>query len=829
VEFSLGKNKGFNVIHQNIRSLRQNFDFFISELTEMENSPEVIILTEIWINSNESSLYNIQGYNKYFKCNDDYRAGGVAVYIKNSIEVINHVTEQFHTADVIGIRFRVLEQSFTLFACYRILKCSREVFVDELENLLITKGVSKNSNNVLFIGDLNINLLESSNFVDNYKILMASNGFECLVNEPTRVTTDSATCIDHVFSRVSDKSRVTVETEVRHVGITDHSLCSVSVSVAGRGEAGVDGERRHSSASATPVSYRIDYALLSQNLDSADWESVYKQSSATSAFDSFFAIFRSSLENSKVKISTKNHFKKLKPWINDFICMKIRIRNKIYLKLRKHPNNVKLRNYYLKFRNKLQDKIREVKQLYYKNKFKNCDGNSKATWRVINEITGQKSQNINVISLEINKESVSDPCLVSEEFNNYFLKVVDALKIDQPKPDNFSSLKFKELFKTKFQPNSMFLDPVTPDDICKIINTLKSGTSPGIDGINSLVIKKTSKNIAKILCFIINLSLEKGEFPEKLKEAVVIPIFKSGLKNVCSNYRPISLLSVFSKIFEKVMKIKLISFLEKNNFFSDCQFGFREGMNTEHALQNFMTNVYDGLNKGKGVSGLFLDIKKAFDTVDHGILLQKLYISGIRGVSYNWFKSYLVERKQCVKIGNKYSGMQNIRCGVPQGSVLGAILFLVYINDLCNAAFKGKLTSFADDTALCYVENDWLTIEQNINNDLDALQWWFTENHMLLSPEKTKYINFNLRKEINFGNLIVYKCINCLCGKDKCNMIPCSLIEKVKCIKYLGIMVDSEVNWKTHISNLKLKLNGVLRYFYFLNNIKNFVFFSCSK
>uniref|UniRef100_A0A1B6LTK9 Reverse transcriptase domain-containing protein n=2 Tax=Graphocephala atropunctata TaxID=36148 RepID=A0A1B6LTK9_9HEMI len=231
-----------------------------------------------------------------------------------------------------------------------------------------------------------------------------------------------------------------------------------------------------------------------------------------------------------------------------------------------------------------------------------------------------------------------------------------------------------------------------------------------------------------------------------------------------------------------------------------------------------MDDVYNGLNIGKKVSGIFLDIKKAFDTVDHEILLNKLFDCGVRGNVYLWFQSYLTNRKQSVRINNTFSALGPINSGVPQGSVLGSILFLIYINDLCNANLVGKITSFADDTALCYVKDNWQDIEQSMTSDLKALQWWFTKNNMLLSPEKTKFINFGLKNDTVFSNKIMYKCIECLCKNTQCNS-QCAVINQTDNIKYLGLILDKEISWKKHITLLKNKLNSTLRYFYFLRRI----------
>lgn len=304
-----------------------------------------------------------------------------------------------------------------------------------------------------------------------------------------------------------------------------------------------------------------------------------------------------------------------------------------------------------------------------------------------------------------------------------------------------------------------------------------------------------------------------------MKEAIVIPIHKKDSKLIPQNYRPVSLVITFSKILEKLMKKRLLSFLDKISYISLRQFGFQSGTNTEKALLHYVSTVYEGINKGKCVSGLFLDISKAFDTVNHKILLSKLYRAGIRGIVLDWFKSYLNERTQIVRVNGVCSDRINIKHGVPQGTVLGPVLFLVYINDLCQGNFKGHLTSFADDTALCYVEGNWEDVLKSLNSDLKMLKWWFLKNYMVLSVEKTSYMNFSLRGiPNNFEGLVKYRCSKCLIADSECESL-CSIIKYNQCVKYLGVFLDQGLNWKQHISDLKLKLNKTLRIFYFMQNL----------
>lgn len=303
---------------------------------------------------------------------------------------------------------------------------------------------------------------------------------------------------------------------------------------------------------------------------------------------------------------------------------------------------------------------------------------------------------------------------------------------------------------------------------------------------------------------VINLCLTEGVFPESLKTAVVIPIFKKGDSLDPNCYRPISLLTVPSKIFEKIIKTRLVTFMETNNIISRNQFGFRKGLSTEDALVNFMTPVYEHMNNGNKVGALLIDITKAFDTVNHNILLHKMYCMGIRGTSYSLIKSYLRERTQMVKIQNEFSSEIHLNVGVPQGSVIGPILFLFYIESIFKINLHGEITAFADDMALVYNGPSFRHVSSYIESVLQTLRKWFTVHEMVLS-DKTKIMYFDLTGNIPYAPPIIYHGLKC----DSNNLIcdnSCIVINVVNDFKYLGIILDSKLNWKEHVENLKRSL-----------------------
>ena len=284
-----------------------------------------------------------------------------------------------------------------------------------------------------------------------------------------------------------------------------------------------------------------------------------------------------------------------------------------------------------------------------------------------------------------------------------------------------------------------------------------------------------------------------GVFPSVLKTAKVVPVFKKDSKLNYSNYRPISLLSSIEKILEKLMYKRLYAFLDYNNIIYDLQFGFRQQYSTSHALINITENIRKALDDGNIGCGVFVDLQKAFDTVDHQILLAKLNHYGIRGVSNDWFKSYLSNRNQYVSINGYESGLAAINCGVPQGSVLGPLLFLLYINDLNQAIKFCKVHHFADDTNLLCLSNSIKKLSKLVNADLKHLLNWLNANKISLNVKKTEMIIVKSKQKKLEGDLKIK-----LCGK---RLYP------TESVKYLGVKIDANLTWQHHVNDLSTKLN----------------------
>ncbi|MDV3196382.1 MAG: reverse transcriptase family protein, partial [Candidatus Phytoplasma stylosanthis] len=369
---------------------------------------------------------------------------------------------------------------------------------------------------------------------------------------------------------------------------------------------------------------------------------------------------------------------------------------------------------------------------------------SQASWKVIKNELGmntKKKSDFTEAGLLLDGAIVKDPKVIPEYFNDHYLNICKKLKI-QSSPE-----KAVNRCKTRINPESLSFDfrEVTVNEILKIIQSLPNKKATGWDEIPVTLIKECKDYIAMPICTLINQSLFTGDFPSKLKISVVRPIYKKGDKNLIENYRPVSLLPVFSKIFEKAVNIQLQEYLQKNKLITESQHGFRKSHSTNSALISLTDNIYRAWDRSQTTAAICCDLSKAFDCVDHDILLKKLEVYGIRGYSLKWFRSYLTERMQKTSLiidsriyESKYD---NVRSGVPQGSILGPALFVVYANDL-PMNIKAEIVMFADDTTALVKGNSTGRIEFIVETTIKDLEHWFKVNGLLLNADKTNIIHF---------------------------------------------------------------------------------------
>ena len=345
--------------------------------------------------------------------------------------------------------------------------------------------------------------------------------------------------------------------------------------------------------------------------------------------------------------------------------------------------------------------------------------------------------------LLINNKRIDNALLIANEFNRYFVSVGQTLDANQA-PTSVNPINF-------LQPNpcSMVFNHIEETEVATIINSFKN-SSPGCDGIPATIVKRTINLHNKTLTHNINHAFYNGVFPKELKMTKVIPVYKSGSTMELNNYRPISVLNTFSKVFERLMDDRLTKFLDKYNVLYQNQFGFGQRHSTHHALIASVDKITKSLDNGDIVIGVFLDLKKAFDTVNNKILLKRLYHYGIRRNLNKWFESYLADRSQYVLFNGKTFDTRNVNYGVPQGSILGPLLFILYINDLSNVSDILLYVLFADDTNVFLNGKDIKIILNTMQLEPTKLYNWLLANKLTLNISKTHFMVFHRAKHKNF-------------------------------------------------------------------------------
>ena len=406
------------------------------------------------------------------------------------------------------------------------------------------------------------------------------------------------------------------------------------------------------------------------------------------------------------------------------------------------------------------------------------------------------------------QETSHDPLVNANILNSHFASVGNRLASELPN----SNRHFSNYLPRTTYSGSFVFETVLPSEIELEITMAQSNKAHGLYSCPIRLLKCSRHIISKPIANIVNQSVCMGIFPSKLKHAKIIPIYKDGNEDEPSNYRPISLLSIFNRLFEKVTYNRLKSFLNKYNVLYESQYGFHECRSTDHAILDIVNKIQSYMDKGMFSCGVFIDLQEAFDIVDHAILLQKLFHYGVRGIVNDWFSSYLINRVQTTQIGSHVSEKQNTLCGVPQGSVLGPLLFLIYVNDIYKASNTLEFFLFVDDTNLLYANKNLRSLETVMNDELLKIVDWLTANKLSLNVKKTNYIIFDpYQKRLNYD-------VNIKILDSRVNKY--FNLERKEYVKYLGVMIDNHLLWKHHINYVALKIS---RNIGILSKLRHFV------
>ena len=437
----------------------------------------------------------------------------------------------------------------------------------------------------------------------------------------------------------------------------------------------------------------------------------------------------------------------------------------------------------------MHQQLRKSKREYYDSRLNGLINNPKCFYKELNKFTGKATKNSNFVIKNDKNELITDDVDVAESFNKNFVSIskILAASIDNI-PFTTHGIKTNE--------KSLFFYPADGTEISRIITNLKNHKSPGLDGLTAEILKKSHDVIVEKLSHLVNESLKSGTFPQVLKAASVVPIYKSGKKSIRENYRPISVLSVLSKVFERVVHERLYNFMDKNKLLYPRQFGFRSKLSPIHALSDITEMIRD--NSNLDISCILLDLQKAFDTINHEFLLYKLEACGVRGVCLDWFTSYLRKRSQCVSINGKVSKPLLIDCGVPQGSILGPLLFIIYVNDFPTSRKNIIPFLFADDANCVYArpKNDSSTLQ----DEVEHIPGWMAMNKLSQIIPKTELVRF----------------LNC---KGESIVLKNTEITCTEYVKYLGIFLDKNLTYGFHVKRV---LNKLAKHVSIINRLRHF-------
>lgn len=762
------------ILQWNVRGINavNKFDNILEFLDNLCVSVDVIVLCETWLKEVNCSLFNVRGYKSIFSCRDS-SSGGLALYVRNSIEHQIHVNtclDGFHHMHV-GLKLNGLH--YNVHGVYRPPSFDFNNFQVMLENWLSTASQTCPT---FIVGDINIPInLINNNVVVKYKNLIESYGYLCTNTFATRPV--SCNILDHVVCSLGYASALQNDTIFSN--ISDHLPIITSLKINARNDRMELSKKiiNHTKLNADFKAY-LDSIVCVNDVDSCLTNIVTKYNNLLQDC--------TTIVTKLVKIKGTQC-----PWMTLGLWQLIKIKNYHLKKVKRNPQD----NHAKSMLNHVSKKVEKFKNIAKKTYYANILNNTTHSklWKHINIIFG-RSKTANKIALNVNGSIISDNLEVCNLFNNHFSNIGRNLANSIPLTDIQNPIE--QLHSIR---ESIFLQPCSPNEVLNIIHDLKTNKAPGPDNIPSLILKTNASVFSNILSESFNKIISTGQYPECLKLAKVSPIFKSGDPCLLDNYRPISTLSVFSKVFEVLLVNRLLNFFGRHNLLYKFQYGFRQSCSTETALVELVDFITKEVDCKKIVGALFIDLKKAFDTLDHDILLAKLNSYGVRGVANNLLRSYLSERKQYVYINHHKSAIEQISTGVPQGSNIGPLLFLIYINDLGNLRLNGTPRLFADDTALFYPDISPTTVIDHINQDLEKLKIFFASNLLSLNINKTKYMIFQsprkslpIHDDPKLGDII---------------------IDKVDSFKYLGLHLDSKFSWEIHIKHVERKvatLCGVL-------------------
>ena len=775
--------ENYSLFNQNMRSFHGNSYLLESFLEAINQKFHSIVLTETWNSVKNVNLCFIQNYDGVHNFRRNLHlhggiGGGVSIFCNSFLYSMKKMNDLCFCNEAIEscVAELTLKKDVSLkhfiVAIYRPPNGNIDEFVTTL-NLVLSNEALKDKK-IFIAGDMNINIMAQTNESDNYLNMLHSFFFLPTITNPTRYNTNTATNLDHIFIN----SLIPFSSAVIATSLSDHHGTSITLKLFD-----FDSNTRTNSKKTFRPYSDENLNRFSNKLLDINWDAFLDVEDVNCQWNSFIDFVDKLYVKCfplKTKIISEKRLKN--PWITDSTLSKIRQKSENY---RLRENGLMSFADHNRRKNRLNKEIKRDKNVYFQNLFTNTRADMKKSWNTLRSILGTKNKNDGISKIFLDDKNDEEKQVTINRFNDFFSSIGTLLS------NNFeSNLNIQHTNDIAPNNNSYYLFRVEESEIISIITQLKL-TKSQVDSMPLLILKKVSNILVKPLTILVNKSFENGVFPDCLKIARVTPLHKMGEFSNPTNYRPISSLPFYSKIIEKLMVKRLMSFCKKFSIIAPQQFGFQPGISTCNALNSLIDLIYNSLNSKMHHVITLIDIRKAFDCVNHRILLTKLEAYGIRGIPLRWFESYLLNRRCFIQIENFKSDVNTFNIGVPQGSVLGPLLFLLYINDLPNLRNNFETVLFADDTTISTSGHTSDDLIEKTNHALATISKWTDSNELTLNTCKTELMLISNR---TFESRADFKL------KDEV------LIPTQSC-KFLGVHLDNKLTFKNHIDHVTSKIS----------------------
>lgn len=765
-----------------------NSQSLISKIDEISNliytsKPLAVCLSETRLTSDigDNEIF-IKGYS-IVRCDSENRhTGGVLMYIKENVILLETVKYTYlKNFWLLSVKISVNNKHYVLVCIYHSPSSSDADFLRDFEEWC--QGIQDITCPRIIVGDFNIDWTVNNTYKNRLKNLMGDIGIQQWVGSITRPNDSGGSIIDLVFSDI-----INLKCKVHQTPkITDHYIVCINPNTEK-----TDKQDKHLISRG-----KINFPELNQKLSLINWN--YTHSNIDDKYNYFISVIKSKLEEvaPKKEVVIRARFQE---WWNDKIREAIEQRDLSY-KIYKRNKTQSNREIYKHKRNLAQKIIREEKKIYYENKIDHCKHEPKKMWDALKPlIAGRKGYNLKKI--KIDDEEVSDPTEMSNKLNSFYINSINNIISDI---DTTNQIDFIDEIRTPDNTLSTF-KLIDYKELQKVVFSLPNKGSP--DEITAEFLKNIYYSVEKPLLNLVNTSLETGKLPSHLKISTVIPVPKVNNVKEANDLRPINMLVTIEKLIERIVYEQVSSYIIENNILFSNQSGFRKGHSCETAVQNILYDWKEQQDKGVMIGAVFLDLKRAFETIEREKLIKKLKGYGITGIPLSWLVDYLQNRKQITKINGEVSDEILNKNGVPQGSTLGPLLFLIYINDIVKSIEKCQIHLFADDTLLYFSSKDLTTLVDTINNELRNIVRWCNGNLLKLNASKSKFMLIsNNQKYDEFKRSFEIT-------------VECDKIENIEKIKYLGILIDKNLTFKEHASYV---INKISKNTNFLSRVAPFL------